>query len=96
MQHKGKRVIWPAHIDGTKSKSQGRIISKKDSIQSPELDEIKRAAEILGLNPEIEPDKAYPRSWWEFSGRVLVDDKGSKSSIARKIANNIKKWREEK
>ncbi|MDD2666183.1 MAG: signal recognition particle protein Srp19 [Methanocellales archaeon] len=93
MKNKGKRIIWPANIDGTKSKGQGRIISKKDSVQSPELDEIKRSAEMLGLNPEMEPDKAYPRSWWEFRGRVLVDDKGSKSSIARKIADNIKKWR---
>ncbi|MBU2617128.1 MAG: signal recognition particle protein Srp19 [Euryarchaeota archaeon] len=95
MQRKGKLVIWPAHIDGTKSRSQGRIISKKDSIPSPELDEIKRAAEMLGLNPEIEPDKAYPRSP-DVSGRVLVDYKGSKSAIARKVANNIKKLREEK
>lgn len=93
MKNEGKRIIWPANIDGTKSKSQGRIISKKDSVQSPELDEIKRSAEMLGLNPEIEPDKAYPRSWWELRGRVLVDDKGSKSSIARNIADNIKKWR---
>ena len=94
MQHKGKRIIWPANIDGNKSKSQGRIISKKDAIRSPKLDEIKRSAEMLDLDPEIEQDKAYPRSWWEFSGRVIVDYKGSKSSIARKIANNIKKCRE--
>lgn len=94
MKNNGKRIIWPANVNGTKSKSQGRIISKKDSVQSPELDEIKMSAEMLGLNPEIEPDKSYPRSWWELKGRVLVDDKGSKSSIARKIADNIKKCRD--
>ncbi len=93
MQHTGKRIIWPANIDGNKSKSKGRIISKKDSIRSPQLDEIKRSAEMLNLNLEIEQDKAYPRSWWEFSGRVIIDYKGSRSSIARKIANNIKKYR---
>ncbi len=86
-------VIWPAYVDGTKSRSQGRIISKKDSISSPELDEIKRAAEMLGLYPEIEPDKAYPKSAWETSGRVIIDYKGPKSLIAKKIANEVNKSR---
>ncbi|NOR47639.1 MAG: hypothetical protein GQ533_06290 [Methanosarcinaceae archaeon] len=29
----------------------------------------------LGLNPTLEKDKAYPKSWWKVSGRVLVDKK---------------------
>ncbi|AKB62961.1 Signal recognition particle SEC65 subunit [Methanosarcina mazei SarPi] len=93
MKDKGKLVIWPAYIDQTKSRSSGRIISRKNSIKEPHLNEIKEAARQLGLNPEVEPEKAYPKSWWEVSGRVLVDDKGPKSVIAKQIALAIKKMR---
>ena len=93
MKDKGKLVIWPAYIDQTKSRSSGRIISRKNAIKEPHLNEIKEAAKQLGLNPEVEPEKAYPKSWWEVSGRVLVDDKGPKSVIAKQIALVIKKKR---
>jgi signal recognition particle subunit SRP19 len=93
MRDKGKLVIWPVYIDQTKSRSSGRIISRKNAIKEPKLNEINQAARQLGLNPEIEPEKAYPKSWWEVSGRVLVDDKGPKSIIAKQIASAIKKMR---
>lgn len=93
MKEKGKLVIWPAYLDQTRSRSDGRIISKKSSIKEPQLHEIKQAAKELGLNPEVESDKAYPKSWWEVSGRVLVDNKGPKSVIAKQISVAIKKKR---
>jgi signal recognition particle subunit SRP19 len=93
MKDKGKLVIWPAYIDQTKSRSSGRIISRKNAIKEPHLNEIKEAAKQLGFNPEVEPEKAYPKTWWEVSGRVLVDDKGPKSVIAKQIALTIKKMR---
>lgn len=93
MRDKGKLVIWPVYIDQTKSRSSGRIISRKSAIKEPQLNEIKEAARQLGLNPEVETGKAYPKSWWEVSGRVLVDDKGPKSIIAKQIASSIKKMR---
>ena len=74
MRDRGKLVIWPIYLDQTKSRSSGRIISRKNAIKEPQLNEIKEAARQLGLNPEVEPHKAYPKSWWEVSGRVLVDD----------------------
>jgi len=93
MKDKGKLVIWPAYIDQTRSRSSGRIISRKNAVKEPHLNEIKEAAKQLGLNPEVEPEKAYPKSWWEVSGRVLVDDKGPKSVIAKQIALEIRKKR---
>ncbi len=96
MKDKGKLVIWPVYIDGTKSRGEGRIISQKDSVKSPELKEIETAALKLGLNPVVETEKAYPRSWWEWSGRVLVDDRGPKSMMARQIAVKIRDLREKK
>ena len=93
MKDKGKLVIWPVYIDQTKSRSSGRIISRKSAVKEPHLNEITEAARKLGLNPEVEPEKAYPKSWWEVSGRVLIDDNGPKSVIAKQIALSIKKMR---
>ena len=90
MKEKGKLVIWPVYIDKTKSRSKGRIISRKSSVVEPSLKELGQAAEKLGLNPEIEADKAYPKSWWESRGRILVDNTAPKTVLARKISNTIK------
>ncbi|MDQ1253683.1 MAG: signal recognition particle subunit [Euryarchaeota archaeon] len=96
MKDRGKLVIWPAYIDQTRTRDMGRIISLKNAVKEPQLNEIKEAARKLGLNPEVEPEKAYPKSCWEKSGRVLVDDTGPKSVIAKQIALYIKKIRNQK
>ena len=93
LRDRDKYVIWPAYIDKGNSRSGGRIIPRKISVTSPELKEIVQAARELGLNPMVEKDKAYPKSWWEVSGRVLVDKKGVKSGIAREIAKRIGEMR---
>ena len=93
MRDEGKLVIWPVSIDRLRTRSEGRIISRKSSVQDPKLDEISKAANDLGLNPRAEPEKAYPRSWWEKSGRVMVDKSASKKTVARNISKAIKKNR---
>ena len=93
MRDIGKLVIWPVYLDLTYSRKDGRILSKKNSIKKPELKEIEKAAAKLGLNPEVESDKAYPKSWWEVSGRVLVDKNAPKTVTAKQIAEIIKQMR---
>jgi signal recognition particle subunit SRP19 len=93
MKDKGKLVIWPVYIDKTRSRSKGRIISRKSSVDGPTLLEIGSAARKLGMNPEVEADKAYPKSWWESKGRVLIDNSAPKTALARKIAATIKEMR---
>lgn len=89
LKDKTKLVIWPVYIDGTKSRGEGRLLSKKDSVQSPALKEIEKAARELNLEPVVESDKAYPKSWWAVSGRVLVDKKAPKSIVVKQIAQKI-------
>ncbi len=93
MREKAKMVVWPAYIDAGKSRGEGRKISKKDGVRSPKIKEITTAAKKLGLDPVAEEDKAYPRSFWEYSGRVLVDKSERKTEILRKIAKVIKEMR---
>ncbi|MCD5425786.1 MAG: signal recognition particle protein Srp19 [Methanosarcinaceae archaeon] len=93
MKDKGKLVIWPTLIDLKYSRNEGRKTSKKNSVREPTLDEIKNAAKKLGLNPEIELKKAYPKRWWVVCGRVFVDKNKPKTVILKEISNTIKQLR---
>jgi signal recognition particle subunit SRP19 len=88
-----KTIIWPVYIDSGKTKKDGRRISKKDAVTSPKLREISNAAKKLNLNPEVENNKFYSRSWWESSGRVSVDKNIPKRELLIKISNMIKGMR---
>lgn len=86
-------MIWPVYIDSQKSRADGRKISVKASVNSPTLKEIEDAARQLGLNPETEKEKAFPKEWWEVSGRVMVDKKKPKSHVLKEIAFEIARKR---
>ncbi|WP_414468629.1 signal recognition particle protein Srp19 [Methanobacterium sp. ACI-7] len=88
-----KTIIWPVYIDSEKTKSEGRRISRENAVPFPKLREISNAAKKLQLNPEIENDKSYSRSWWENSGRVSVDKNIPKRELLIKISNMIKGMR---
>ena len=88
-------MIWPPNIDSQKSRADGRKIAERDAVASPTLKEIEEAARRLGLNPIVEKEKAYPKEWWEVSGRVLVDKVKPKSLILKEVAREIKKMRGE-
>jgi signal recognition particle subunit SRP19 len=89
MKDEKRTIIWPAYIDSKKTKSEGRKISKKLSVSSPKIREISQAAKKLGLNPSVEKYKSYPPSWWEGSGRIIVDKKMTKPEVLIKISNMI-------
>jgi signal recognition particle subunit SRP19 len=84
-----KAIIWPVYIDSKKTKNEGRKIPLVDAVESPKLREISKAADKLGLNPEVEKNKSYSKSWWEISGRVSVDKNMPKREIMIKISKMI-------
>ncbi|NYB52173.1 MAG: signal recognition particle protein Srp19 [Methanobacteriaceae archaeon] len=89
MKDENRIIVWPAYLDSKKTKSEGRKIAKKYAVESPRIREITQAAKKLGLNPSVEKYKSYPASWWEGSGRVIVDKKMSKLEVLVKISNLI-------
>lgn len=93
MKDEGKLVIWPAYLDKERTRAEGRMISKKSAVTKPGFDEIFKAANNLGFSPIPESDKSYPRSWWEKSGRIRINNANAKSVSIRKIAAEIKKIR---
>jgi signal recognition particle subunit SRP19 len=97
LKQNGKMVVWPAALDSTKSRSQGRHLSKPQAIQTPRVDELENAAKKLSYDPQPSPHSALPSHWWEKSGYVLVTrgDK-ARSKVLKDIAAEIRKTRSSK
>ena len=70
--------IWPIYFDAVHSRSEGRKVSKKLAVRTPKVEEIKMAAEELGINPIIESDIAHPKYHWI---KIIADNKGKKSQV---------------
>jgi len=89
-----KTVIWPVYLEVGKAKGEGRIISRRNAVKSPKVEEIEKVAKMLNLEPVVEKEKAYPKTHWDKSGRVLVNKIGRKGEIVKEIAKGIKEMRE--
>jgi signal recognition particle subunit SRP19 len=92
MRNKDKVILYPAYFDSNKTKSGGRKLQKKLCIQSPKLQELENAARALGFEPTPEA-KSYPKSWWERSGRVIVNKKHRKSEVIKEVARKMRESR---
>jgi signal recognition particle subunit SRP19 len=95
MRKQDKAIIWPAYFDQTKTRKNGRRVPKSLAVQSPKIAEIKIAAEKLGLMHEFAPEAGYPKAPWVKTGMIMVEKKGSKEQIIRKIAKQLLKIRSE-
>jgi len=93
LKQPGKRVIWPANIDSTKSRNEGRRLAKGSAVQAPRLEEIKEASTRLSLDAELAPGKSRPSSWWEKAGYVILPKNDSRAALMRSLASEIRKIR---
>ncbi len=95
MRKQDKVIIWPAYFDQTKTRKEGRRVSKSLAVQYPKIVEVKMAVERLGLKHEFAPEAGYPKTPWLKTGMIMVEKKGSKEQVIRKIANQLLKVRNE-
>ncbi len=93
MKLHGKMVVWPANLDSTKTRKQGRKLTKGATVQTPRLEEIHDAATKLSIEAEIVPAKAKPGIWWEKSGYAIFPKKDVKAELLRSLASEIRKAR---
>jgi len=87
-----KIVVWPVNLAAGRTRGEGRIVPAMLGLKSPKLEEIEEAARALNLEPVVEADKAYPKTHWNKSGRVLV----RKGAVIRELAERIKERRVQK
>ncbi|MEM1513726.1 MAG: signal recognition particle subunit SRP19/SEC65 family protein [Candidatus Thermoplasmatota archaeon] len=85
---KDKWIIWPSYFDFDLSRKEGRKVKKSIAIKNPNIDEIFQIAKKLGLNP-LKEEKSHPKRWWKKEGRIIVDKKGKKVEIIRKIGEEV-------
>ena len=82
-----ENVIWPAFLDATLSRSEGRRVSLDAAVEEPTADEIAQAVQQVGYDAVIEREKTYPREY-EPRGQVLVKgaDNASKTDLLEAVA----------
>jgi len=88
-----KMVVWPVNLAAGRTRSEGRIVPLRLGLKSPKLEEIEEVARALNLEPIVEQGKAYPKTHWNKTGRVLVNKTGKKGVVIRAIAEGIKELR---
>ena len=86
-------VLYPAYFDLGRARADGRRVAKKWAVESPTAEEVANAAKALGLEPQLDPGKAFPTSHWRHEGRVLVRADYFKTSVVQKVAQRIKQAR---
>lgn len=89
MRKNDKIILWPVYFDSTKPRSEGRRVPKKIAVSAPKLDEVRKAAEMLGFHPQIGSDAAHPNMPWVKTGFITVSKEESKVKVMRKIAHGI-------
>jgi signal recognition particle subunit SEC65 len=87
-------IIYPSNIDSALSKKLGRKISKKQAVPGPKVKEIFKAVKVLGEgDARLEAEACYPRNPLAPEGRVVLDRKGGKSSLMKRVAKEVKRMR---
>jgi len=93
MRKKDGIVIWPAYIDSTLSRSEGRRIPKNLAAPTVTVSILAKAAEASAMEYKIEQSKLYPRTWISGnSGYIVV--KGTshpKKRLLLMLAKSVRK-----
>jgi len=73
-------VIYPVYLNAKKTMAEGRRVPLSIAVENPSPTEIAEVCKYLGLEAEIEPDKAYSRDYTQ-RGRVRVNYKNDKKAL---------------
>src|SRR2546426_12719110 len=94
MKRPGFLIVWPAHLDSSKTRGQGRRLPVSRAVKQPSLKEGWQAAMSLGYSPETKEQAALSGSPWEKTGYVTVNKTGQRSDVLRGVASEIVKTRQ--
>jgi signal recognition particle subunit SRP19 len=89
MRKKDRVILWPIYFDSTKTRSEGRRVTKKLAVSTVNLKDILGAAESLNLSSEIVSDASHPKLPNKKTGLITILKKEPKNEIIQKIAKVI-------
>ncbi len=95
MRKQDKFIIWPAYFDQSKTRKDGRRVSKSLAVLHPKIEEVALAVQKLGLKHEVVAEAGYPKMPWAKTGMILVEKQGSKEQVIQRIAGKLPKVRSE-
>jgi signal recognition particle subunit SRP19 len=84
-------VLWPEYFDIARTREEGRRVKKSMAVAEPQMANIVKAVERLGLGWKIEEGKSYPGAWWNKQGLLLVENNMPKSQLLVKVAEELKR-----
>lgn len=93
MRKQDKAIIWPAYFDQTKTRKNGRRVTRNLSVPNPKIEELQEAARKLGLKHDIAADSGYPKAPWQKTGMLMVEKKSPKEQMIKNIAKQLVKAR---
>lgn len=74
-----------------RTRAEGRRIPKNLAIDKINPEDIVKAARRLGYRAELEEHFKYPRTWFDATGRALINTKGKKKSkVLLELAKEIR------
>ena len=90
-----ENVIWPAYLDASRTRGEGRRIPRSNAVEEPTIDEIAQAVQQVGYDAVIDREAIYPREY-ESRGRVLVQDAddATKTDLLQAVAAYVDILRE--
>jgi len=94
LKRPGFLIVWPAHLDSSKTRGQGRRLPVSRAVKQPSLKEVWQAAMSLGYSPESKEKAALSGSPWEKTGYVTIKKTGQRSTVLKGIASEIVKSRQ--
>ena len=80
-----ERILYPCYFNATLQLREGRRVPHHDGGKVPSLTDIERALKQLGIKFRAE-DHHHPAHWMRHEGRIIVEWKGSKGDLIRKVA----------
>ena len=86
-------ILWPAYLDLSKRRSDGRRVAVKLSVENPTTAEILEVCKQLSLKSEVKDGKRYPKTWWDSENPILVETAGTKSKLIAHIAVKLREHR---
>ncbi len=84
-------VLWPEYFDSSRTRAEGRRVKKSLAVPQPQLSDIVKAVERLGLGWKIEEGKSYPGAWWNRQGLLLVENSMPKTKLLEKVGEILSK-----
>lgn len=87
-------IVWPAHMDSSKTRGQGRKLPVSRAVKQPSAKEVWQAAMSLGYSPEIVEKSALSKSPWEKTGYITIKRNAARPTVLKNIAGEIVKNRQ--